>query len=186
MHTGATPGASQEAGMTMTHPKTKKTPFPEREDPRLVRGKPLLIAGLRRRYNGETMSNIPEQWQRFASHIGKIPGQASGVTYGVCWEAADGDGIEYLSGVEVTGFAGLRSEFTVVSIPAHRYAIFAHREHVSSLSDTVEAIFNRWLPESGHKAAGAAETPDFFERYSEEFNSETGMGGMEVWVPIHS
>jgi AraC family transcriptional regulator len=133
------------------------------------------------------MDNIPEQWQRFAAHIGKIPGQAGAVTYGVCWQASDGDGIEYLSGVEVSGFAGLRGQFTVVSIPAHRYAVFAHHEHVSKLSDTVEAIFERWLAESGYAtAAGAAETPDFLERYSEEFDPQTGMGGMEVWVPIQS
>jgi AraC family transcriptional regulator len=152
----------------------------------MVIGKALLIAGLRQRYNGQTMDNIPEQWQRFAAHLGKIPGQANAATYGVCWQAADGDGIEYLSGVEVTGFAGLRSQFTVVSIPAHRYAVFAHCDHVSRLSDTVDAIFNRWLEESGVKAAGGAssETPDFFERYSEEFSPETGIGGMEIWVPI--
>jgi AraC family transcriptional regulator len=171
----------------MMQPKLQKAPNTRVEEPRLVNGKALLIAGLRCRYNGETMDNIPEQWVRFAPHIGKIPGQASGVTYGVCWQASDGDGIEYLSGVEVSSFAGLRRQFTVVSMPAHRYAIFAHRDHVSRLSDTVEAIFERWLAESGHAAAaGAAETPDFFERYSEEFDPETGMGGMEVWVPIQS
>jgi AraC family transcriptional regulator len=171
----------------MTQPKMQKDPSVNVEQPRLVHGKALLVAGLRQRYNGQTMDNIPEQWQQFAAHIGKIPGQASSVAYGICWQAPDGDGIEYLSGVEVTGFAGLRSQFTVVSIPAHRYAVFAHNDHVSRLSDTVDGIFNRWLAESELRAAaGASETPDFFERYSEEFNPETGMGGMEVWVPILS
>ena len=171
----------------MTQPKMQKTRNTGVAEPRLVNGRALLIAGLRCRYNGETLDNIPEQWQRFATHVGKIPGQASRVTYGVCWQAADGGGIEYLSGVEVSGFAGLRSEFTVVSIPAHQYAIFAHREHVSRLSDTVEAIFDRRLAESGFEAAtGSAETPDFLERYSEEFDALTGTGGMEVWVPIQS
>ena len=171
----------------MTQAKMQKASNTKLEEPRLVNGRALLIAGLRHRYDGETMDNIPEQWQRFAAHIGKIPGQASAVAYGICWQAADGGGIEYLSGVEVCGFAGLRHEFTVVSIPAQRYAIFAHREHVSTLSDTVEAIFERWLRESGYKpATGSAETPDFLERYSEEFNPATGMGGIEVWVPIQS
>jgi AraC family transcriptional regulator len=26
--------------------------------------------------------------------------------------------------------------------------------------------------------------PDFFERYGEEFDPQTGMGGIEVWIPI--
>jgi AraC family transcriptional regulator len=44
-----------------------------------------------------------------------------------------------------------------------------------------------WLPESGHEIVrGTADAPNFFERYSEEFDPRTGMGGMEVWIPIKS
>jgi len=153
---------------------------------RVANSKPLLIAGLRARYNHGTLDNVPAQWQRFAPHIGNIPGQVGQAAYGVVWRPSDGEGVEYLCGVEVTGFAGLRHQFTVVSIPAFRYAIFSHHEHASKIRDTVDAIFHTWLPESGHEAAATAETPDFFERYSEEFDPKTGMGGMEVWVPIQS
>ena len=171
----------------MSQAKMSKAAIERLAAPRFANAKPLLVAGLRRRYDADTMGDIPTQWQRFVPHLGKIPGQAGPTTYGVCWQAADGEGIEYLSGVEVTSFAGLRSEFTVVSIPAHRYAIFAHREHVSKLSDTVDTIFSKWLPNSGHTAPSeTAETPAFFERYTEEFDPDTGMGGIEVWVPIRS
>lgn len=169
----------------MTQTKMKPSPLRHLGEPRLVDGKSLLIAGLRSRYEAGTMDSIPEQWQRFLPHTGKIPQQAGRAAYGVCWQASDGEAIEYLTGVEVRGFAGLRGEFTVVSIPAQRYAIFSHREHVSRLRETVDAIFNQWLPGSGYDAAiDAAETPAFLERYSEEFDAKTGMGGMEVWVPI--
>lgn len=157
------------------------------EPPRFEDSKPLLIAGLRRVYAPAAMLGIPAQWQTFAPHIGKIQGQVGRTAYGVCWQAADSANIEYLSGVEVSTFAGIPDDFTVVSLPAAKYAVFSHRAHVSKLYETCDAI-SRWLPESGLQsgAAAGAETPAFFERYSEEFDPQTGMGGMEVWVPLKS
>jgi len=170
----------------MSHAATKQSHVVQLEPPRFESGKALLIAGLHSRYTAETMHNLPTQWQRLAPHIGKIAGQIGRATYGMCWQARDGGGIEYLSGVEVSGFAGLPTEFTVVSIPAQRYAVFSHRGHVSELYQTCDAI-SKWFPEFGYQCAGGgADGADFFERYTEEFDPRTGMGGMEVWVPIKS
>lgn len=171
----------------MSHTATKQTPAIKLEPPRFEKGKPLLIAGLRKTYIPVAMRGIAAQWQTFAQHIGKIPGQVGRTAYGICWQAAGSANIEYLSGVEVSGFAGMPDDFTVISLPAAKYAVFPHRVHVSKLYETCDAI-SRWLPESGHLAAAAvdAETPAFFERYSEEFNPRTGIGGMEVWVPLQS
>lgn len=171
----------------MSHAAAKETLATKLEPPRFENGKPILIAGLRKIYAPTAMSNIPAQWQAFAPHIGKISGQVGRTAYGVCWQQADSANIEYLTGVEVSTFAGLPDDFTVVSLPAAKYAVFAHRGHVSKLYETCGAI-SQWLPESGHQPAAAsdAETPAFFERYSEEFDPQTGMGGMEVWVPLQS
>ena len=170
----------------MSHAATKQSHVLQLEPPRFENGKALLVAGLRKQYTGETMNELPAQWQRFIPHIGKIAGQIGRTSYGICWQARDGAGIEYLSGVEVSGFSSLPSEFTVVSIPAQRYAVFPHRGHVSQLYETCDAI-SKWLPASGFQCAGnGADGPDFFERYTEQFDPRTGMGGMEVWVPIKS
>jgi predicted transcriptional regulator YdeE len=155
------------------------------EAPRYENGKPLVIAGLRSLYTSETMNNLPAQWVRFATYIGKIPGQVGRTAYGACWNFADG--IDYLTGVEVSSSSELPSEFNVVAIPAQKYAVFSHRDHVSKLRDTLDAIWHKWFPEFGHEAVrGVAGAPDFFERYSEEFDPRTGIGGMEVWVPVKS
>jgi hypothetical protein len=70
------------------------------------------------------------------------------------------------------------------NIPAQKYAVFSHREHVSKMYQTLDAI-DKWFPGSGLEVASeTAQAPTFFERYSEEFDPRTGMGGMEVWVPI--
>jgi AraC family transcriptional regulator len=165
----------------------KESPAIELEAPRFENGKVLLIAGLRNRYTAESMNNIPDQWQRFAPHIGTVPGQVGRVTYGLTFLSGNDAGIDYLSGVEVSSCSGLPAEFRCVSIPALRYAVFAHRDHVSKLTETCDAIGRKWGPGSGYELVrGSAEVPDFFERYTEEFDPGTGMGGMEVWIPIKS
>jgi AraC family transcriptional regulator len=169
----------------MAQAKMKAAPIAELEAPRFEERKALLIAGLRKVYAPGEMNGIVAQWQSFAPHIGKISGQIGRATYGVCWQAADGEGIEYLSGVEVSGFAGVPTGFTVVSLASAKYAVFRHTKHALKLSETIDAIFHKWLPESGYEAGGE-ETPAFFERYSEKFNPQTGMDGMEVWFPLKS
>ncbi len=168
----------------MSHAAAKQSLTSELAPPRFENGKALLIAGLRKHYTGETIKDLPAQWQRFGPHIGKIRGQVAR-TYGICWQAAEGSGIEYLTGVEVSGFVGLPGDFTVASLPAMKYAVFSHSGHVSKLCETCDAI-SSWLSESGHQHIDDPETPAFFERYTEEFNPQTGMGGMEVWVPLKS
>ena len=150
------------------------------EPPRYETGRPLLIAGLGERYGWETTAGIPAQWQRFAPHIGSIPGQVGNSTYGVCCNGDDEGNFDYIAGVEVADFSTLPAEFSRVRIPAARYAVFSHREHISTIRRTVATIWNKWLPESGHDVADAPN----FERYGETFDPRTGMGGLEIWVPL--
>ena len=154
------------------------------DPPRFGNGKAMLIAGLRGHFTTATWAGIPAQWERVGSY-GRISGAVGPVHYGLCFLMSDG--IDYLSGVEVSGVAGLPSEFGHVSIPAQKYAVFAHYEHVSKLRDTMEAIQRHWFPGSGHEMARPASgAPDFFERYGGGFDPRTGMGDIEVWIPIKS
>ena len=149
--------------------------------PRFESGRALLIAGLGERYSGDSSKAIPALWQRFGPHIGTIPGQlGGGTTYGVCCNADDEGNFDYIAGVEVSDFSGLPAEFARLRIPPQRYAVFSHREHISTIRRTVHTIWSKWLPESGHQAADAPN----FERYGEEFNGRTGMGGLEIWIPV--
>jgi AraC family transcriptional regulator len=67
-----------------------------------------------------------------------------------------------------------------VRISEARYAVFTHREHVSTIRRTVNTIWNQWLPASGLKVADAPT----FERYDENFDSLGGNGGLESWLPV--
>ena len=153
---------------------------------RLEAGKPLLIAGIRGHFTGTTQGEIGEQWELFAPRIPSIEGRAGDAAYGICFSAfrAKG-GFDYLSGIEVSKSAKLPAGLVEIRIPAQKYAVFPHRGHVSGLARTVGAIFEEWLPVSGHAPAHSSPArPLFFGRYRPEFDPATGRGGMEIWLPI--
>jgi AraC family transcriptional regulator len=148
--------------------------------PRFETSKPLLIAGIGERYNHENGAGIPGQWRRFHQAVDDIPGRIGKVAYGVCCNGDDAGNFDYIAGVEVSDFSDLPREFSKVRIPEQRYAVFTHREHISTIRRTVNTIWNHWLPASGLKAADAPS----FERYDENFDPLTGNGGLEIWVPV--
>jgi AraC family transcriptional regulator len=159
------------------------------DPPRFENGRPLLIAGLGERYTAMTRSAIPAQWERFSAHLGKVPGQIGRTAYGVSLALLDdrAHGFEYLTGVEVRDLSSLSGEWSRVSIRALRYAVFRHREHASRLSITADTIFSKWLPGSGMATVPpSADVPTLLERYGEGFDPKTGMGDIEVWVPIQA
>lgn len=167
--------------LTLVEPiKMTEDLFATLEPPRFETGRAMLIAGLAGRYNDETVVGVPAQWQRFAPAIGHIPGQIGQTTYGVCCNGDDEGNIDYISGVEVADFSELPAEFARLRLPAQRYAVFRHRDHVSSIRRSWKTIWTKWLPESGHQLADAPT----FERYDEHFDPRTGSGGCEIWLPI--
>jgi AraC family transcriptional regulator len=152
-------------------------------EPRCEKAGALLIAGLRGHFPAPFSEGISAQWERFGPRVGKIPGQVGPNAYGLCFNRPTG--LDYLSGVEVSSEANAAGEFCIVTIPAQRYLVFRHPEHISTLRTTIDNIWHKWLPEFGHEAAEpVAGAPNFFERYGEGFNPETGKGDIEVWIPI--
>jgi AraC family transcriptional regulator len=148
--------------------------------PRFETSKPLLVAGIGERYNHENGAGIPSQWQRFHQVVDDIPRRIGKVAYGVCCNGDDAGNFDYVAGVEVADFSDLPRPFFRVRIPEQRFAVFTHREHISTIRSTVNTIWNQWLPASGLKVADAPN----FERYDEHFDPVTGNGGFEIWVPV--
>ncbi len=147
--------------------------------PRLEHGPVLLIAGLGERYSFETNAGIPAQWQRLVPML-PLPGQVGHTTYGVCCNADGAGQFDYIAGVEVRDFADLPPGLARIRLAARRYAVFTHEGHVSGMRATVHSIWNRYLPGSG---LAVADAPDF-ERYGPQFDGRTGLGGVEIWIPV--
>ena len=160
--------------ITMTEPTTVDLAAPRRET-----GGPLLIAGLRARYSIETSAGIPMQWQRFGPYIATIPGRIGGMAYGVCCDFDESGHYDYVCGVEVFGSAELPRELNSVRIPVQEYLVFPHRGPVSGIAATWRASMENWLPASGLRMVNAPS----FERYSEDFDVNKGLGGVEIWIP---
>jgi AraC family transcriptional regulator len=150
------------------------------DPPRWEQGKVLLLAGLSERIECENPGAIPQLWQRFVPYLGNVPGQIGKNAYGVIYNTDDAGNMDYMCGVEVSEFSSVPPEFARLRIPERRYAVFFHREHISSIRNTINTIWSQWLPESGHEVADAPT----FELYSEKFDGLSGLGGVELWIPI--
>jgi AraC family transcriptional regulator len=150
--------------------------------PRLVTREPLVIAGIGRRFPCGDFAGIPALWQELYPFLGQIPGRKGDATYGlVANMAAAGETYFYLAGVEVSDLSELDSHFTGVRLPAQRWAVFPHDGHVTTIANTVHAVFARALPAAG---LAPGDMPDLLERYDARFDAWTGAGGFEIWVPV--
>lgn len=147
---------------------------------------PLLMAGIRQYFAYDARAGIPALWQRFNQHFGHIPGAIGTSAYGICTNAApdDQNGFDYTCAVAVRSLDDLPEGFVGMRIPARRFAVFWHSDHISRIGSTCAAIFSDWLPNSGQEPADGPLM--LLEHYDDRFDPRTGLGGVEVWVPIRA
>jgi AraC family transcriptional regulator len=100
--------------------------------------------------------------------------------YGVKYNFDDEENFDYLCGVEVADFSRVPAGWATLRVAEQRYAVFLHKDHISEIRRTWSTVWNSWFPSSGHQIADAPH----FELYPETFDSQTGMGGVEIWVPL--
>jgi AraC family transcriptional regulator len=147
------------------------------QPPRLQDGPAMLIAGPGGHFTFDNTAGIPALWQRFRDHPELV---SKPVAYGVSVHTDANGGFDYVAGVEVADPAAIPAEFARARITPQRYAVFTHTGHVSAIRATYMAIFNDWLPGSGHAIADAP----MLERHDQRFDSDSGMGSFEIWIPI--
>jgi len=180
-----TPEAVRRNGTTedLTMVKPMKAPQNDQADlasPRIVTGKPMLVVGLSKRQSWATQQDIPAQWQRFMAAYADIADKVGQSPIGLGANLDDDGNFDYLCGVEVSKFSKTPAGFTQLRIPAQTYAVFIHRDHIAKIGATHSAIWNKWLPENKKAAADGA----CLERHLETFDVRTGLGGVEIWVPL--
>ena len=154
--------------------------------PRIENRDAILIAGSQKHYTAQNLNELESQWESLP--FGKIPGQRGKVGYGVVFDGKENEcDFEYLAGAEVSTFDGLPVNFARMSVPAQKYAIFPHRDHVSKLRNTIDAAVKTWLRQAlanGIAAPPSPGQPWMIEYYGEDFDPKTGTGTMEVWFPV--
>ena len=155
----------------------KPTKLPE---PRMVDSDAMIIVGLKKRYSDETSAQIPAQWQAFQPHIGNVNNQKGNVAFGVMCNSDDEGNIDYLTGVEVSQYSEAVKELDGLRVSPQTYAIFKHDGHVSEVRRTWKTIFGEWLPNASCKLVDAPQ----LERYGEAFDPQSGVGDIEIWIPV--
>jgi AraC family transcriptional regulator len=151
-------GANSLDGLALVEPLSAPSrDTVEVNSPRLVSEPEILAVGLQAHYSYDATAGIPGQWQRFMTLAAAIPHRRP-----------------------VTAFSTTPPDCVRVAIPPHRYAIFEHRGHVSTIQQTYAAIWDEWLPT--HQLA-SADAPGI-ERHKDTFDPRTGNGGVDIWIPI--
>lgn len=184
---GTTPEAVRArrdlSGLTLQEPirmtSIDKTDLPS---PRIETLDAFTIAGLGADFEPGKTAGIPALWQKFNDYFGHIPGQIGKTAFGVCTMLPGKPGFRYVAGVRVAkGHDDLPAEFETIAVPAQTWAIFQHHGHINGIAATVDAAFRTWLPASGRKVGAF---PDVLEFYGEDFDPETGLGRVEIWLPL--
>ena len=150
--------------------------------PRFVDRPAFTVAGLRRTYTPATVSEFVTQWTEMKSRLQFVTGRVGGDAFGLWFDVLKGREFSYLTGVQVGEFAPLSFHFDAATVAAQHYAVFTHDGDANSVRTTIDGAL-KWLPQSGREMAQLPNAPDFFERYSEEFNN-TGKGPIEVWLAV--
>ncbi len=149
------------------------------DEPRLACDDTRFIAGLGCRYTPETTQGIPAQWQRlFLHHAAALPKQRT--AFGVFCNSDDEGSFEYIAGIDVPGFGGLDPALSTLRLPAREYVVATHHGHISAIRRTWQAFVGDWLPRSGLQVADAPE----FEKYGADFDDASGIGDVEIWLPL--
>lgn len=182
---GATPAEVRARGtieqLALVQPMSLDAAPLEIESPRFEDLDVLLVAGLNRRYGGlEDSAGVPGQWQQFGVEQAQIKGRGGPSAYGVCFNLDDEGSMDYLCGIQVAGFGSQGSQFACLRIARRRYAVFVHRQHIAGIRRTWDAIWNGWLPRSGHEVADAP----LLERYDDHLHPQSGRGGFSLLVPL--
>jgi len=157
-----------------------KTILVDLQPPRIEEGRSFWVAGISQQYPCDNVTGIPEQWQRLCPYLDKLSCRIGEECYGVGHGADDAGHFDYMCAVEVSEDGELPPEFVRVQIKEQKYAVFTHTEHISTIGRTWNEILTKWLPASGYEYA---RVPNF-ELIGKDFDGETGLGGVEIWIPI--
>lgn len=150
------------------------------EEPRIEKLDEQLFVGLPEMVTYGNTQTIAGQWQRFMSGpYEEIENKTPSIPVGIALESND-DGVRYVCAAEVTRFGKIPDGLIRVTLAPQTYLVFAHNDHIATLRDTYEAIWNEGIPASGKTVA---EAPSL-DRHNETFDTRTGNGGVTIWIPV--
>ncbi|MCB1516969.1 MAG: GyrI-like domain-containing protein [Hyphomicrobiaceae bacterium] len=168
------------AGLNLTEPiKMNEQSLPDLEAPRLAKRPAFRVAGLKKRFTYDQRVGIPNLWEQFIPHLGEIDGQIGSATFGLCANFDD-EAFDYYAAAEIDQASETGSELVTFEVPAQTYLVFTHKGHVSNIAASMSAAIGKGIPEAGKSQANGPS----FELYGDRFNPITGIGEIELWLPV--
>lgn len=151
-------------------------------EPTIISRPAFLVAGTL--YQGKNLNGeIGVMWsEQFLPRLHEVKRIHSDESFGICMMVdglPDGE-FQYIAGGEIASPADVPEGMVMVEVPAHKYAVFAHRGPLETLKTTYAAIYQSWLPAAGYKANGSLD----FEFYTREFNPSSPDSILYIYVPI--
>jgi len=148
-------------------------------EPQIVTKPAFTVVGMLLRTTPMT-PEIPALWSRFAPRMDSIAHPAEpGVSYGVMDHYdVETSQFDYMAGCAVEQVNALPEDMNRWDVPANTYAIF--ETTIPSLGQTMDTIYNSWLPASGYRHA----TGPYFERYGETFTPDDPTSTLLIYIPI--
>ena len=148
-------------------------------EPRIEQHSALHLVGTICDYafaDGDMLRALPMQWAAFGPKIPSPPSGGEPVSFGVALAAEDPGCFRYMTAYPVEPGVKPPPGMSLVTVPAGSYLVFPHHGHVSTLNETVSAACAGRRPAKG--------LPSFLEYYGPKFDPATGLGDIEVWLPL--
>lgn len=150
--------------------------------PKIVNKPAFHVVGMC--YHGMNQNQeIPAMWGEFLQRIDEIKRINPTLSYGVCSVPAglpEGH-FEYVAGVEVKEGAPVPEGMVLRSLPAMRYAVFAHRGSLEGLGRTYSNIQLVELPKADLKVLQPGLD---MEVYTDEFKDNAPDSVMYIYIPV--
>jgi AraC family transcriptional regulator len=182
---GITPDELRRRGSTDSLKLVESLPMdspalPDLAPPTIEKRPAMRMTGLRERMDLSNPNAIPALWQRFGPYLGHIPGAVAPAAFGIV-AGMDGELCDYMAGTEISARADALPELKLLTLPARRWAKFAHRGHISTIRGTISAIYDYGLSRAG---LVQDDELSFVEFYGPDYDAATGTGTIEIWIGL--
>lgn len=130
--------------------------------------------------DADGMTVIPALWNQFNERRKEIKSPLkSNSSYGAIYH--EGSGMAYMACMEVGDTNFVPRSMRVLTIPPGKYACFLHKGPISTIRETMIAIYGGWVPANEEKMRDSPH----LEIYDERFISPTSEKSIvEVCVPV--
>lgn len=168
-------------GLATTPPLRLRDGHARSPSPQIKSLPSLKLVGLAAPCSFRETVHIPAQWQKFmSSFYDDIPNKLERIPIGMCQPPDDDGSFRYVCAAEVKAFYGRLADLSYFETRAGTYAVFAHNDHVSTIFDTYTAIWNEAFSALARKVADGP----VLEFHNDAFNPDTGLGGLQIYVPL--